>query len=146
MNVIDNRADTILCDRCGIRIYDRRGHATCRDCRGLETYDLRTYGTTTPIQQTVTTLRRPPQPPIEIASDSTHCANNHEWKAETTRWRFRDRSHRTDGRASAGWERDCLVCKEMADKARRAKRAGRATQLIVDVTESGTHWGTRGAA
>ncbi len=81
-------------------------------------------------------------PPVTITGCDT-CANGHPWRAETTRWRYRDRSARTDGHAGSGWERDCLVCKDMADK-RRARRSGRTQGLIVDVTRTGTHWGTTG--
>jgi len=50
-----------------------------------------------------------------------------------------------DGHAGSGWERDCLTCKEMADKA-RAKHASttRSQSLIVTVHEGGTRWGTTG--
>ena len=40
-------------------------------------------------------------------------------------------------------ERDCLVCKDMADKARAARR-GRNQQLLVDLTSAGEHWTTKG--
>ena len=36
-----------------------------------------------------------------------------------------------------------LVCKDMADKARAARR-GRNQQLLVDLTSAGEHWTTKG--
>jgi hypothetical protein len=41
------------------------------------------------------------------------CSNGHPWQNATTRWRWRDRSHRK-GHGSIGWERDCLVCKQVS--------------------------------
>lgn len=93
---------------------------------------------------TTQTIRRG-TPPTTITGGRDTCANGHPWTRATTRWRYRDRSDRTDGHAGSGWERDCLTCKEMADKA-RAKRtsAARSRSLILTVHEGGTSWGTTG--
>ena len=66
------------------------------------------------------------------------CGNHHPWRPE----RFRVRMDRP-GHGSAGWERDCLVCKEMANKA-RCKTRNRNQQLVVHVTAAGDHYNTRG--
>ena len=60
------------------------------------------------------TIRRPKNPPKEIKGGREYCANGHKWEANTTRWRLRDRTNRADKKGSIGWERDCLVCKEIA--------------------------------
>ena len=89
---------------------------------------------------TLRTLRGADPQPKDMPGDT--CGAGHPWRAETTRWRYRVRPNR--GHHSwSGWERDCLVCKDMADKERAAKR-GRNQQLLVDITASGEHWTTRG--
>ena len=93
---------------------------------------------------TIETLRRPQEPP-KLINGNTHCSNGHMWTAETTRWRYRVRPDRP-GHSYSGWERDCLVCKDMADKARAHRTSGRSRGLVVDVTATGTHWGTTGGA
>ena len=60
------------------------------------------------------TMRRPAQPPKEIIGGKETCANGHKWESNTTRWRLRDRTGRKDKKGSIGWERDCLVCREVA--------------------------------
>lgn len=61
-------------------------------------------------------------PPVEINGSAT-CGNGHEWRHETTRWRWRDRTDRPK-HGWAGWERDCLVCKAKSNstKERRTRR------------------------
>lgn len=94
---------------------------------------------------TVETMLRPEVPPKTI-DGAECCAAGHPWEPETTRWRYRDRPNRP-GHSWSGWERDCLVCKHMADKRRAKNCADRQhQQLLVDVTQSGTHWGTTGGA
>jgi len=61
---------------------------------------------------TLITLRASDKDPITIEGKLT-CGNGHDWKPETTRWRFRDRRNRK-GHNSFGWERDCLVCKSVS--------------------------------
>ena len=76
-------------------------------------------------------------PPIDTRGMSEHCGNGHKWRPETTRWRYRDRG----GRHGRGWERDCLVCKDMADKSRiRMKKNVTGRNITVTVTKTGTHW------
>lgn len=58
---------------------------------------------------TLKTIRRAQTPPKDIQG-KLECANGHVWCAETTRWRFRDRSDRP-GHPYSGWERDCLECR-----------------------------------
>ncbi|XCB29556.1 hypothetical protein RQN30_10185 [Arcanobacterium hippocoleae] len=87
---------------------------------------------------TLKTLIAPDRDPVTIEGKPC-CANGHPWQSRTTRWRYRVRG----GRHGSGWERDCLVCKRMADKARASNFAGRNQQLIVDVASSGTVWHTR---
>ena len=90
------------------------------------------------MSDTISTLRGVTPEPKNINGAST-CSNGHPWRAETTRWRYRARG----GRHGSGWERDCLVCKDMADKARAARRS-RNQQLLVDLTSAGEHWTTKG--
>ncbi|GAA2180935.1 hypothetical protein GCM10009785_13770 [Brooklawnia cerclae] len=80
---------------------------------------------------TAHTLRRPDPEPHHIEGAAT-CGNGHPWRPETTRWRLRTRG----GRHGSGWERDCLVCKDVADKARAQRRQG--SGLVFRVTKSGT--------
>lgn len=67
-------------------------------------------------------------PPIRVAGRPA-CANGHPWRAETTRWRLRVREERIDGgqvrAARAGWERDCLICKQKAEGLRREQAKAR---------------------
>ena len=90
------------------------------------------------MSDTISTLRGVTPEPKDINGAST-CSNGHPWRAETTRWRYRARG----GRHGSGWERDCLVCKDMADKTRHTNSSGRNQALLVDVSASGTHWTTR---
>lgn len=85
----------------------------------------------TPPKQRV--LRNPEHSPIILDDDRETCSNGHPWKGNT-RWRWRNRG----GRHGVGWERDCLMCKDVADKNRARRRGRRGT--IVLVTEHGTIW------
>lgn len=77
------------------------------------------------------------EPPISTRGMSEYCGNGHKWRPETTRWRFRDRG----GRHGRGWERDCLVCKDMADKSRiRMGRNIKGRNVTITVNRNGTHW------
>ena len=90
------------------------------------------------VSDTIHTLRGVTPEPKHI-DGAEMCGSGHPWRPETTRWRYRARG----GRHGSGWERDCLVCKDMADKARR--KNGAANQgLVVDVSAAGTHWTTKG--
>ena len=90
------------------------------------------------VSDTIHTLRGVTPEPKHIDGAET-CWSGHPWRPETTRWRYRARG----GRHGSGWERDCLVCKDMADKARAARR-GRNQQLLVDLAAAGEHWTTKG--
>lgn len=77
------------------------------------------------------------EPPISTRGMSEYCGNGHKWKPETTRWRYRDRG----GRHGRGWERDCLVCKDMADKSRiRMGRNITGRNVTVTIGKNGTRW------
>ena len=90
------------------------------------------------VSDTIHTLRGVTPEPKHI-DGAEMCGSGHPWRPETTRWRYRARG----GRHGSGWERDCLVCKDMADKERAARR-GRNQQLLVDLTSAGEHWTTKG--
>lgn len=70
---------------------------------------------------TLETRRRPDVEP-RIQSANTHCANNHLWTPETTRWRLRSRLDRGD-KSYQAWERDCLLCKAVSEGRRKKRRA-----------------------
>ena len=90
------------------------------------------------MMDTISTLRGVTPEPKSI-DGSPACGCGHPWRPQTTRWRYRVRG----SRHGSGWECDCLVCKNMANKTRRTNSSGRNQALLVDVSASGTHWITR---
>lgn len=75
-------------------------------------------------------------PGVDVSGMSEYCGNGHKWDPHTTRWRYRSR-----GSHGTGWERDCLVCKDMNDKSRvRMGRNVKGRNVTITVTATGTHW------
>ena len=62
-------------------------------------------------------------PEPRVINGRPTCANGHPWRPETTRWRYRVR----DTRHGTGWERDCLVCKDVSEGRRRKQQKRRYT-------------------
>lgn len=121
----------LVCASCHRTCRELHAHRLCARCY------LRAYRKTESHAEwgTRKTIRHEPPPDVDTSGMSEYCGNGHKWKPETTRWRWRDR-----GSHGSGWQRDCLICKDMADKARMHKTGRRGSNVMVTVTRHGTGW------